>query len=103
MVEALGPLGVMEIRRLMVLKALRDIRATNGTAAAHAALVVTNKVFDLAAGDLSDLISPCTGIKPDHYQIKKDGEGDRSRILDDEKIVQVWNGAGKLSYPSSPI
>lgn len=73
----------------MVLKALRDIQAANGNAAAHTALLVANKVFDLAAGDLDDLISPCTGIKPDHYHIKKDGEGDRSGILDDEEIVRL--------------
>jgi integrase len=103
MVAALGPLGVMEIRRSMLLKTLRDIQAAHGNAAAHLGLVVANKVFDLAAVDLDDLISPTTGIKPAHYQIAKEGEGDRSRILDDAEIVRVWNAAGDMGYPFAPI
>jgi integrase len=103
MVAALGPLGVQEIKRSMVLKVLRDIQAAHGNAAAHIARVVANKVFDLAAVGLDDLISPCTGIKPAHYQIAKEGEGDRSRILDDAEIVRVWNSADRLGYPFGPI
>jgi len=86
-----------------VLKAIRDIQAANGNPAAHTALVVANKVFDLAAVGLDDPISPCTGVKPEHYQIKKEGEGDRNRILDDAEIVKVWNAAGSLDYKWSPI
>jgi integrase len=103
MVKELGPLGVVEIKRSMVLKVLRDVQADHGNAAAKVALVVANKVFDLAAVGLDDLISPCTGIKPAHYQIAKEGEGDRSRILDDAEVVAVWNAAPALGYPFAPI
>jgi integrase len=102
-VAALGPLGVMEIRRSMVLKVLRDLQGAHGNNAAHVALIVANKIFDLAAVDMDDLLSPCTGIKPSHYQIAKQGEGDRSRILTDDEIVAVWNATDGLGYPWSPI
>jgi len=103
MIAALGPLPVMEIKRSMVLQALRDIQAEHGNNAAQVALVVCGKVFDLAAVGVDDLLSPCTGIKPEHYQIAKEGEGDRSRVLDDAEIVKEWNAAGELTYPWNSI
>ena len=103
MIAALGPLPVMEIKRSMVLQALRDIQAEHGNNAAQVALVVCGKVFDLAAVGLDDLLSPCTRIKPEHYQIAKEGEGDRSRVLDDAEIVKEWNAAGELTYPWNSI
>jgi len=39
MIEVLGPLPVTEIKRSMVLKALRDIQGEHGNAAATVALV----------------------------------------------------------------
>lgn len=103
MVAALGPLSVMEVRRSMILKVLREIQAANGNASAHIALIVTGKVFSLAAAELDDLISPVPGIKPEHYQIVKEGEGARSRILEDEELVRVWNAAGGMGYPYAPL
>lgn len=99
MVKEIGALPVMEIRRSMILKVLRDIQAVSGNATAHIALIVTGKVFSLAAAELDDLVSPVPGIKAEHYQIKKEGEGDRDRILDDAEIVKVWNASSGLGYP----
>lgn len=99
MVAELGPLPIMDVRRSMILKVLREVQAANGNASAHIALFVTSKVFSLASAELDDLIPPTTAIKPEHFLIKKEGEGDRTRILDDEELVRVWKASEGMGYP----
>lgn len=101
--KEIGPLPIMDVRRSMILKVLREIQAASGNASAHVALIVTGKVFSLAAAELDDLISPVPGIKAEHYQIRREGEGDRDRVLDDDELVRVWNAAGEMGYPYAPL
>jgi integrase len=88
--------AVRDIRRRDVIS-LVDGVAREYPIAANRVLALVSKMFSWALETDIIEVSPCAGVKP------PSAERSRERVLSDEELRQVWNGAVALGSPWGSI
>lgn len=96
LIPAWGSRPITEITRRDVRDLIDGIADRGAVVMARRVHAKLHRLFAWAVGRDILTVSPMTGLP------KPGSETSRDRVLTDDELVAVWNGAGKLSYPFGP-